>query len=131
MMAASCSLLRRFCWALDIEITDEAAGIARGGDLELAARGIDSVRLRLARGVEHLQAGEVVLHLAERVEDRTAIRGDGSVVARLRELHLRTAGAAGKNILRKIGAHGPKSAGGIEQLGNLLGVPATLAIKYE
>src|ERR1700741_3893694 len=67
-----------------VQIADESADITRCGDVQFAARRVNRVSLRLARGVEHLQTGDVVLDLAKSVEYGSAVVRDRRVVTRLR-----------------------------------------------
>jgi len=72
----------------NIEIAYESANVARVGEVELATRSGNRVGLRLARGVQHLQTGNVVLHLAENVEDGSTILRHRTIVTSLNKLRL-------------------------------------------
>ena len=115
----------------DIEITDEAADIAAVGEVQRAASGIHGSLLGGLRFVEDRDAGKAVLHFLKSAEDRAAIVRDGGIVAGLRVLLLRAAGAAGEDALRDVGAESPKRAGDIGELGDVRGLPTAIGEEIE
>ena len=115
----------------DVEIADQAAGVAAGGDVESAARSVDGLLLGLIGLIENGEAGERILDFAEGFEHGAAIAGDGGVVIGLRELNLSAACASGENALRYVGAERPEGALDVGEFGDVGGLPATTTEKIE
>src|SRR5260221_9123986 len=115
----------------DIEIADQAAGVAAGGDIESAARSVDGLLLGLKGLIEHGEAAEIVLNFLKGAENGSAVCGDPGVVIGWGELQLRTTGAAGEDALREVGTERPEGALHVDELGHVRGLPASVSEKIE
>src|SRR6516225_8230785 len=115
----------------NVQIADQATGIAGSGNFELPPGRVHRIRLRLACRPQNLQARDVVLNLAKGVENGVTVRSNRGIVACLRKLYLRTACPTRKNLLRGVSADGPDAALGVEQGTDVRGIPATLTVKNE
>ncbi len=83
--------------------------------------------MRLVGLLQHGQAGYVVLHFAEGVQNAVAVRGHAGVVARFSEVHFGAPRSAGEDALGDVGAYCPERTLHIYQLGDIGGLPATVS----
>ena len=115
----------------DVEVIDQAALIAAGGNIERAARGVNGLLLFLLRFAEDVERGEFVLHFLKRAEDGLAIVGDAGVPACARVLHLSAARSTGEDVFGGVGAYCPENALDAREFRDVGGLPAGLAEQIE
>ena len=100
--------------------------VTAGGNIQCAAGGIDGLLLRADGLIEHRQAGDIVLHFAESVENGIAIRCHTGVVTRFGKLSLRASSTSGKDAFRDIRPDSPEGALHIQEFGDVRRLPSAI-----
>src|SRR6266550_9523096 len=113
----------------DIQVTHEATGVAAAGDVQGTSRRIDRLLLRLVCLIQHGQAGYVILHFAEGIQNAIAIGRHTGLVASFGELHLCAPCPSCENAFRDVGTDRPERALHVYQLGDIRGLPPAIPKK--